>query len=110
MSSSRVIKGLTVPEFLDQDSAPPPCSQVDPELFFAQEVELSNGTISAKYINLSAAKAICDSCPLKIECLEYALTRGEIGIWGGTTEEQRNSLRRRYGIAKKKRDRTPTTW
>jgi len=36
------------------------------------------------------AKAICATCPVREECLEYALeTNQDSGIWGGLDEEQR---------------------
>lgn len=40
---------------------------------------------------------ICDSCPVKTECLNYAISNGiEYGIWGGMTERQRLPLLRQY--------------
>jgi WhiB family redox-sensing transcriptional regulator len=40
------------------------------------------------------AKAICATCPVREECLDYALgTKVEHGIWGGTSENQRRMLR-----------------
>ena len=43
------------------------------------------------------AKAICNECVVKIDCLEYAIiTNQDSGVWGGTTEEERKSLRREY--------------
>ncbi len=39
------------------------------------------------------AKAICQECVVREECLEYALSIGErFGIWGGFTERQRRRL------------------
>lgn len=36
------------------------------------------------------AKAICDVCPVKSECIDYALSiREPFGIWGGMTEVDR---------------------
>lgn len=36
------------------------------------------------------AKALCDSCPIKLQCFEYALETGqEYGIWGGTLPSER---------------------
>jgi WhiB family transcriptional regulator, redox-sensing transcriptional regulator len=36
------------------------------------------------------AKAICRQCPVRTECLEYALSiREPHGIWGGLTEAER---------------------
>lgn len=42
------------------------------------------------------AKRFCISCPVRIECLQFAYTNDEIGIWGGlTTKERRSEWRRR---------------
>lgn len=35
---------------------------------------------------------LCDTCPVQGECLTRALTHGEAGIWGGTTEAQRKAI------------------
>jgi WhiB family transcriptional regulator, redox-sensing transcriptional regulator len=35
------------------------------------------------------AKAICSQCPVKVDCLEYALVHREKGIWGGTNTRER---------------------
>ena len=36
------------------------------------------------------AKAICDLCEVREECLKYALEHDErFGIWGGKTEQER---------------------
>lgn len=41
------------------------------------------------------AVAICQTCPVKQACLDYALETGQPqGVWGGLTPEQRNQLRR----------------
>jgi WhiB family redox-sensing transcriptional regulator len=39
------------------------------------------------------AKAVCAACPVKEQCLEYALTNREYGVWGGTTEAERRRIR-----------------
>jgi WhiB family redox-sensing transcriptional regulator len=46
------------------------------------------------------AKAICfDQCPVREECLEHALTKPErFGIWGGTSERERQEIRRRRNV------------
>jgi WhiB family redox-sensing transcriptional regulator len=42
------------------------------------------------------AKAVCDSCRVQGECLEFALsTREPEGIWGGRTFAERRSILRR---------------
>lgn len=45
------------------------------------------------------AKVICGSCPVKDECLIWALMYKEEGIWGGTTEDERKSLVPKYNIS-----------
>jgi WhiB family redox-sensing transcriptional regulator len=35
------------------------------------------------------AKAICSVCPVKIRCLDYAVSAGMHGVWGGTTDSER---------------------
>ncbi len=46
------------------------------------------------------AKAVCASCPVQQECLEYALaTRQDDGVWGGLDETERRRLRRRRQAA-----------
>ena len=41
------------------------------------------------------AKAICALCPVRDECLRYAvLTSQRYGIWGGLTELERRGLRK----------------
>ena len=39
------------------------------------------------------AKSFCESCPVRDECLSYALASEQShGIWGGTTAEERREL------------------
>ncbi|MEI2638904.1 MAG: WhiB family transcriptional regulator [Microthrixaceae bacterium] len=39
------------------------------------------------------AKAICDVCPVRTECLDYSIEIKEPhGIWGGLNEVERKSL------------------
>ncbi len=38
------------------------------------------------------ARAFCRGCPVKQECLNYAVLYGEDGVWAGTTEMERQSL------------------
>jgi WhiB family transcriptional regulator, redox-sensing transcriptional regulator len=40
------------------------------------------------------AKAVCASCPVRIDCLEYAIHFDErYGIWGGLNQDERRHLR-----------------
>lgn len=41
------------------------------------------------------AKALCAGCPVRGECLSFVLDDPElVGVWGGTTGEDRRVLRR----------------
>ena len=41
----------------------------------------------------SRAKAVCRTCPVRAECLEFALhIREPYGIWGGLNEVERREL------------------
>lgn len=65
------------------------CRGADLALFFPEP--------GAKYLE---AKVVCDRCPVKVECLDYALDNGELfGIWGGSTEKERRRLRRKPKVA-----------
>ena len=67
------------------------CRSVDPDLFFPV------GTTGMAIEQISAAKAVCDECPVNGPCLEFALsTNQDSGVWGGTSEEERRSLRRQW--------------
>lgn len=71
---------------------PPPfvaqalCAQTDPELFFPEQ-----GESSAK------ARRICWSCPVRRECLAYAIENNEpYGVWGGYASRARRALKWRH--------------
>ena len=58
------------------------CRDVDPELFFPV------GTTGPAEAQVQSAKAICALCPVREECLQWALdTAQDAGVWGGLSEE-----------------------
>lgn len=60
------------------------CAETDPEAFFPE-----------KGGSTREAKAICGDCPVRAECLDYALiTLQRFGIWGGKSERERRRLLR----------------
>jgi WhiB family redox-sensing transcriptional regulator len=60
------------------------CRGVDPEIFASDLPEMKK-----------TAKKICADCPVRDECLEYALAnKEEGGIWGGLTHNQRVRLKK----------------
>lgn len=65
------------------------CSGFQHSLFFP------TGETDASTIE--RAREICLNCAVSYDCLEYALeTNQKAGIWGGTTEDERRSLRRKW--------------
>ena len=68
----------------------PACADEDPELFFPI------GDTGPALLQIEEAKAVCRRCPLMETCLQSALERGEeAGVWGGLSERERHSLKRR---------------
>jgi WhiB family transcriptional regulator, redox-sensing transcriptional regulator len=64
------------------------CQSADPELFFP---------ISPVGPPLDQAerraKALCATCPVRRECLQFALaTRQAHGVWGGMSEQERGAM------------------
>lgn len=60
------------------------CAQTDPEVFFPD-----------KGGSTTSARAVCQSCDVRQQCLEYALAHDErFGIWGGLSERERRRLKR----------------
>jgi WhiB family redox-sensing transcriptional regulator len=64
------------------------CRFSPPDLFFPV------GRTGPAISQIEAAKAVCRTCPSQSACLEFALaTNQESGVWGGTSEDERRSLR-----------------
>lgn len=75
------------------------CQTTLSDLFFP----VGNGVAALEQIE--GAKEVCEACPVRAECLEFALkTNQEAGIWGGTSEEERRKLRKRW-LAERRRQR-----
>jgi WhiB family redox-sensing transcriptional regulator len=67
------------------------CRDTDPDLFFPV------GTTGPAVDQISAAKAVCTTCPAQQPCLEFALlTNQDSGVWGGTSEDERRKIRRAW--------------
>ena len=71
MSTSIVERSALESRGLDESQLP--CRVNDPELYFAESPS-----------DVELAKAICQGCPVRAECLAGALERREPwGVWGG---------------------------
>lgn len=64
------------------------CRRMNPDLWFPAR--------GAHMADTAAAKAVCATCPVRDDCLDYA-QREQIhhGIWGGYAPKERLALRRR---------------
>ena len=66
------------------------CLGVDPDLFFPE-----------RGASTKDAKAVCQGCVVREDCLEYAVTnREKFGIWGGLSERERRRIRRERAQAR----------
>jgi WhiB family transcriptional regulator, redox-sensing transcriptional regulator len=73
-----------------QDAAA--CRGEDLMLFFGPDGERQ----PERDVRERKAKAVCASCPVRIDCLNYAVARPEkYGTWGGLNEDERSAERRR---------------
>lgn len=61
------------------------CAGIDSSIFFNDEDKNHNN-------DKDTYKGICGRCPVRGECLEYALLYNMSGIWGGMTEKERFKL------------------
>jgi WhiB family transcriptional regulator, redox-sensing transcriptional regulator len=83
-TSHRVI-GLLVPGEHWRSLAA--CQFAEPDLFFPISSSGPSGS------QVAQAKAICGGCPVRQQCLAFALRTHQVhGVWGGLTEQERHPL------------------
>lgn len=67
------------------------CHGADPALFFPGRSEFPNQ-------QYQAARMMCNGCPVRQECLDYAvaegITQSWTGIWGGMSPKERRRIER----------------
>jgi WhiB family redox-sensing transcriptional regulator len=63
------------------------CTEYDPDTWFPTPGD---------NISVQKVKEICAGCPVRLECLAYAIDNGfDEGVFGGMTPKQRNRHRAR---------------
>ena len=68
------------------------CKGQDQSLWFPER--------NASRTRIAAAKAICETCAVRTDCLTDALARDErVGIWGGLAEKDRRLVRRQRRVS-----------
>ena len=71
-----------------------PCHIEDPDLWFAEDPR-----------DLDRAKALCELCPIRRECLNAALQRQEPwGVWGGEILERGTVIARKRPRGRPRKD------
>jgi len=69
------------------------CKDLPQDMFFGAEQDESTSKRHRPMLTMSEAnkaKAVCDRCPVRKLCLEYALVNHEeYGVWGGSTGRDR---------------------
>jgi WhiB family redox-sensing transcriptional regulator len=61
------------------------CAEVDPSVFFPEP----------EWKSAPMAQRVCEDCPVRIKCLEFALVNNiDHGIFAGTSPKTRQKLRR----------------
>lgn len=74
-------------------SGPAACTGMDVSVFYPKAAPGRRGRYDPA--DVAAAKAICRGCPVRDQCLSWALSTGEQwGIWGGHTSAERDRLHR----------------
>jgi len=72
------------------------CLTEDPELFFPI------GNSGPAIAQIEQAKRVCNRCEVSDVCLKWALETGQdAGVWGGLSEDERRSLKRRTARARR---------
>lgn len=67
------------------------CRGLDPDIFF---FGIDNRYRKPNIRKIERARTICNQCPVRTECLQAALDGDEYGFWGGTTDNERRTMRR----------------
>ena len=68
----------------------PACVGIDTELFFTEE--------RGNYPHFDYIKKVCNTCPVRVECFDYAIENLVHGLWAGTSKEERDKYRSKHNI------------
>lgn len=79
---------------LAREQGPVPCENA-PDLYYPEQEIVRGYARNSSLGNFAILKEMCNKqCPIRNECLEYALKHNErYGIWGGMTAPERKKLK-----------------
>lgn len=94
MTATKPVSRPGVPPFMQEGRRTVldlPCHNpsVDPEWFFPNEGRTPTERAALAY----QGKLLCRRCPRKAECLDWAVESFQEGVWGGTTDGDREKIR-----------------
>lgn len=76
------------------------CRGIDPRLMVPREPTRGRPEDKNRYQrDVNQARVVCAGCPVIKPCLDWAIRHREVGVWGGTTEQERRRIRRRERVA-----------
>ena len=81
-----------MPEYKQVDWEKAECLGVHTDLFFSVEEERS----TQAYMYINAVRSMCARCPIQFDCLSYAFSHENYGVWGGLTSLERQSIHDRH--------------
>jgi len=85
INKSARLKFFKLWDAIDNSDVVPPCQETDPDLWFRDGDKLS----------YRIARSFCNRCPVRMQCLDYAITNKEPGgMWGGKSPSERAKLRK----------------
>jgi WhiB family redox-sensing transcriptional regulator len=85
INKSARLKFFKLWDAIDNAEVVPPCQETDPDLWFRDGDKLS----------YRIARSFCNRCPVRVQCLDYAVTNKEPGgMWGGKSPSERAKLRK----------------
>jgi WhiB family redox-sensing transcriptional regulator len=52
-----------------------------------------HGLVAFFALPFAQARTVCAGCPVRVECATFALEHEDVGVWGGTTADERDHAR-----------------
>lgn len=74
------------PKFFGDEKLP--CRD-NPDAFWLEDKDGEGLRGEARRTAIRLAKTYCYECPVRLQCLGFAVRTHQTGVWGGTTDEER---------------------